>query len=84
MTIEKKWKRYAVAWHLSDFEGDPAELFDALMACQDEDEVCDALEARGAIVWSMYEEHDLDDIVESIEDMARSLQDTANGAQFAD
>ena len=36
MHIENKWKRYAVGHHLSDYSGDGAELFDALMAEEDD------------------------------------------------
>lgn len=79
MKIESKWKRYAVGHHLSDFEGDGAELYDALMAEEDDGKLGDVLEARGGLVWCHYENDDVVDVVASIGDMAVSLQMTASG-----
>ena len=79
MKIESKWKRYAVGHHLADFEGDGAELYDALMAEEDYGKLCEVLEARGGLVWHAYENDDVVDVVTYIRDMAVSLQMTASG-----
>ena len=79
MKIESKWKRYAVGHHLADFEGDGAELYDALMAEEDDGKLGDVLEARGGVIWSLYENDDVVDVVTCIRDMAVSLQLTALG-----
>ena len=79
MHIENKWKRYAVGHHLSDYSGDGAELFDALMAEENDEKLCEVLEARGGLVWHTYENDDVVDVVTCIRDMAVSLQLTALG-----
>ena len=79
MKIESKWKRYAVGHHLSDYSGDAAELFDALMAEEDEGKLIEVLEAKDGLVWHVYENDDVFDLVTSIEAMAVSLQRTASG-----
>ena len=47
MKIESKWKRYAVGHHLADFEGDGVELFDALMAEEDEGKLIEVPDSGG-------------------------------------
>ena len=84
MKIESKWKRYAVGHHLADFEGDGAELYDALMAEEDDGKLRDVLEARGGVVWYLYENDDVVDVVTYIRDMAESLQLTASGELFGE
>ena len=79
MKIESKWKRYAVGHHLADFEGDGAELYDSLMAEKDDEKLRDVLEAVGGVIWSLYENDDVVDVVTYIRDMAVSLQMTASG-----
>ena len=80
MKIENKWKRYAVGHHLSDYSGDGAELFDALMVAEgDDDKVSEVIEAWGALVWCLYENDDLVDLTNSIRAMADTLQMTASG-----
>ena len=83
MHIENKWKRYAVGHHLSDYSGDGAKLFDALMDTgDDEDKLSEILEAWDAVVWYLYENDDLVDLAAGIEDMAESLQRTASGEVY--
>ena len=84
MKIESKWKRYAVGHHLADFEGDGAELYDALMAEEDDGKLCEVLEARGGLVWHAYENDDVFDLAISIECMAESLQRTASGDLYGE
>ena len=84
MEIEKKWKRYAVGYHLSDYSGDGAELFDEMAAAEDVGRLSEVLEARGAVVWYLYENDDLADLALSIEDMAESLQRTASGEIYGE
>ena len=84
MKIESKWKRYAVGHHLADFEGDGAELYDALMAEEDDGKLCEVLEARGGLVWHLYENDDVVDVVTCIRDMAVSLQLTASGEIYGE
>ena len=84
MKIESKGKRYAVGHHLADFEGDGAELYDALMAEEDDGKLRDVLEARGGVIWSLYENDDVVDVVASIGDMAETLQMTASGEIYGE
>ena len=84
MHIENKWKRYAVGHHLSDYSGDGAELFDALMAEENDEKLCEVLEARGGLVWHTYENDDVVDVVTCIRDMAVSLQLTASGDLYGE
>ena len=79
MEIEKKWKRYAVGHHLSDYSGDGARLFDALVSEDDDDKLSEVFEAWGAVVWCLYENDDRVDLVNSTREMADSLQMTASG-----
>ena len=80
MHIENKWKRYAVGHHLSEYSGDGAELFDALMDAEgDDDKVSEVFEAWSAVIWGLYENDDLVDLTDSIKAMADTLQMTASG-----
>ena len=80
MHIENKWKRYAVGHHLSEYSGDGAELFDALMDAEGDDvKVIEVIGAWGALVWCLYENDDLVDLTDSIRAMADTLQMTASG-----
>ena len=84
MKIESKWKRYVVGHHLSEYLGDAAELFDALMAEEDDGHQREVLEARGGVVWHTYENDDVVDVVTCIRDMAVSLQLTASGDLYGE
>lgn len=80
MHIENKWKRYAVGHHLSEYLGDGAELFDALMDAEgDNDKVSEVFESWDTAVWCLYENDDLVDLTNSIREMADTLQMTASG-----
>lgn len=84
MKIESKWKRYAVGHHLSEYSGDGAELFDALLAEKDEDKLNEVLDAKDGLVWRVFENDDVFDLVSSINDMAVSLQMTASGDLYGE
>ena len=85
MHIEKKWKRYAVGHHLSGYSGDGAELFDALMDAEgDDDKLSEAFETWDALVWCRYENDDLVDLTNSIRAMADTLQMTASGEIYGE
>ena len=80
MHIENKWKRYAVGHHLSEYSGDGAELYDALMAVEgDDDKLSEVFETWDPVVWFLYENDDLVDLTNSIRAMADTLQMTASG-----
>ena len=84
MKIESKWKRAAVAHHLSDYTGDGAELFDELMAEPDENKLREVFDAKEAVTWRVYEYDDLVDVVDRIKDMAETLQLAASGDFFGE
>jgi hypothetical protein len=77
MKIADKWKFFAMANFLSDWEGEAAELFDKL--CEAEDRELIALfEAYSIDVWQPFEYWAEVDVFEKIWDLASSAQNIEN------
>jgi hypothetical protein len=77
MKIADKWKFFAMANFLSDWEGEAAELFDKLAEAE-ESELEALFEAFSIDVWQPFEYWAAVDVVEKIADIATSAQQVEN------
>lgn len=77
MKIADKWKFFAMANFLSDWEGEATELFDKLAEAED-NEIIAIFEAHGIDVWQPFEYWAEVDVFEKIHDLAASAQSTEN------
>jgi hypothetical protein len=77
MKIADKWKFFAMANFLSDWEGEAAELFDKLKEAE-ESELEALFEENSIDVWYPFEYWAEVDVVEKILDIATSAQQVEN------
>jgi hypothetical protein len=77
MKIADKWKFFAMANFLSDWEGEAAELFDKLLEA-DSKELANLFEAHEISVWYPFENWLEIDVLEKIWDVAFSAQQVEN------
>jgi hypothetical protein len=77
MKIADKWKFFAMANFLSDWEGEAAELFDKLKEAE-ESELEALFEEYSIDVWHPFEYWAEVDVVEKILDIATSAQQVEN------
>ena len=77
MKIADKWKFFAMANILSDWEGEAAELFDKLQEAE-ENELEALFEAFSIDAWHPFEYWAEVDVVEKIIDIATSAQQVEN------
>lgn len=84
MKIENKWLRYALAYHLSDYDGEILDAYYALAAANTEDEAEQVAEDLNLLRWQPYELDSWLDILTMVEDMAEQLQMVDDGVLYAD
>lgn len=77
MKIDKKWKEFAIANMLSDWEGEAAELYDKLMEA-DSSELAALFENHSIDIWEPFEYWEEVDVVDKIQDIAIAAQNTEN------
>jgi hypothetical protein len=77
MKIADKWKFFAMANFLSDWEGEAAELFNKLAEAE-ENELEALFEAHSIDVWQPFEYWAEVDVFEKIYDLASSAQNIEN------
>jgi len=77
MKIADKWKFFAMANFLSDWEGEASELFNKLAEAENS-ELIALFEAHSIDVWQPFEYWSEIDVFEKIYDLASSAQNIEN------
>lgn len=79
MKVKTKWKKYALGYHLSEWDGrGPATLYTLLSKTLTNEGAERILTNLNIEVWQRFAEDSILDVRDSILDMAESLQETEN------